>query len=187
MEIKRKLYSLVCIALLFGVGGLYSCQKTNQDDSALSLPVVEAYLVPGTVTQVKVYYQKYLDDTLTYGYPIKSLAVNISDGSKSVLLTETMPGTYLWNDTSFVKHGKTYSLRFSYNGTIVSAQTIVPEKPTGFKVSDSTQHVSFISSGGIGTITQTFYPVIFSWNNPAGWYFTMKFKNVSQYPSQVNS
>jgi hypothetical protein len=189
MEIKRKHHSLIWILLISALG-LYSCQKANPNITILSLPVVEAYLVPGTVTQVKVYYQKYLDDTLTYGYPVEKLAVNISDGSKSILLTETAPGTYLWNDTSFVKQGKTYSLQFSYNGTTVSAQTIVPEKPTGLKVSDTVQYVAAILGGGFGGgggVNQNFDPVIFSWDNPTGWYYTMKFKNISQYPSPVNS
>jgi hypothetical protein len=177
MEIKNiKAYAIVA-ALLFALGGLLACQKTNNNVSGVNRPVVEAYLVPGTKTLVKVYYQKYLDDTITYGYPIPGLKLSISDGTNTVQLAETTPGNYTWSDTTFVKFKKTYSLSFTYQGNAISAKTTVPDRPTGFKESDTLQLVPYRGAGIPNT--GIFGPVTFSWDNPSSWYYMLAFKDVS--------
>jgi hypothetical protein len=186
MEIKQLKYIIIGTILIFELGGLLACKKDSAKGiSALDRPVVQAYLVPGTKTQVKVYYQKYLDDTITYGYPVTGLKLNISDGATTVQLSETAPGTYLWSDTTFIKENKTYTLNFDYNGTPVSAKTTVPQKPVGFKVSDTLQYVQ-TRSLGMPTTAQTFTSVTFSWNNSASWYYMMMLKDISSNKSPVN-
>ncbi len=188
MEIKKLTPWFIIAALFLAAGGfLSSCQKTNTGVSGINRPVVEAYLVPGTKTLVRVYYQKYLDDTITYGYPIPGLKLSISDGTNTVQLAETTPGNYSWNDTTFVKFKKTYSLNFIYQGNTISAQTTVPDRPTGFRASDTLQLVTFRGAGI--TPTNIFTPVVFSWDNSAAWLYLIAFKDVSavQYPLSSNS
>lgn len=181
MEINRNTYPKIALALFCMLTGLYSCDK-NDTVTALNRPVVEAYLVPGAITKVKIYYQKYLDDTITYGSPVKNLKVNISDGTNKVLLKEETEGTYLWEAIDFIKTGKTYSLSFDYDGNTVSAQTTVPEKPVGFKESSKTQYVQTFS---FNTTPKAFTPVVFSWNNSDQGNYLIVFKNISPYPSSI--
>jgi hypothetical protein len=191
MEIKKSLpyYYLSAMVLFFAIGALLSaCQKTSTSTvSGINKPVVEGYLVPGTKTLIKVYYQKYLDDTITYGFPITGLKLNISDGTNTVQLVETTPGNYTWSDTTFIQEKKTYSLNFTYQGSTISSKTTVPDKPTGFKASDTLQRVPFRGAGI--TSTTTFVPVTFSWTSPASWFYLMVYKNTSavMYPTNANS
>ena len=173
-------------ALLFALGGLLSCQKTNNNVSGVNRPVVEAYLVPGTKTIVKVYYQKYLDDTITYGYPITGLKLNISDGTKNVQLAETTPGNYTWADTTFVQFKKTYSLNFTYQGNIISAKTTVPDRPTGFRASDTLQKVPY-RGAGVPNNSIGFVPVTFNWTSPASWYYMLVYKDISTVLVSTNA
>jgi hypothetical protein len=181
MEIKKiSPWYILVIALFLALGGLSACQKTNTNISGIDRPVVEAYLVPGTKTLIRVYYQKYLDDTITYGYPITGLKLNLSDGTTTVQLTESTPGNYSWSDTTFIKSKKTYSLNFIYEGKTISATTVMPDKPTGFAETDTLQRVPY-RSGGFGQTLPTFVPVNFSWSSPASWFYLMVFKNISTY------
>ncbi len=187
---KKLLYGYsAVIALIIALGALSSCQKTNDNISGTNRPVVEAYLVPGTKTLVKVYYQKFLDDTITYGYPITGLKLNLSDGTNTVQLAENTPGNYSWNDVNFIKDKKTYTLNFTYMGKTVSATTTVPDKPTDFRCTDTLQRVPY-RSGGFGQSSgPIFNPVTFSWDNPASWFYLMVYKDIdiNMVPTNANS
>ena len=92
MEIKKiTTYYYLAVVLILMLGGLTSCKKPNNNTAGINRPVVEGYLVPGTKTLVKIYYQKYLDDTITYGYPITGLKLSLSDGTTTVQLAEGTP------------------------------------------------------------------------------------------------
>ena len=138
------------------------------------MPVVESYLVPGKAIKLKLYYQKYLTDTITYGYPITGMKINISNGSSSITLTESSstPGTYLYTDTNFVKKGLSYTMSFDYNGSTVTAKTTVPDKPTGFVGSATREYLPSMTS------STTFHPVVYSWNNTNSWNYILVFQNV---------
>jgi hypothetical protein len=186
MEIKKLTTYYLPAVLILMLGGLTSCKKPNNSTAGVNRPVVEGYLVPGTKTLVKIYYQKYLDDTITYGYPITGLKLSLSDGTTTVQLAEGTPGNYTWNDSTFIKTGKTYSLSFNYQGAIISAKTTVPDKPAGFKASDTLQLVNYRAPGAQFN-TEVFTPTNFTWTSPASWYYLMVFKNTSTYFVPTNS
>jgi hypothetical protein len=186
MEIKNT--KILRFALIIGLAWMsccmLACKKNSISDADYARPVVESYLVPGTAVQVKVYYQKYLEDTISYGFPITGLKLKISDGSSTVQLTESKEGTYVYTDTTFIRAKKTYTLNFDYTDKVISAQTTVPDKPTGFKASATEQYVPPFSMGGT---QETFKPVTFSWNNTASWYYMMVLKNVEASPTKISS
>ena len=181
---KQKKYPAVFLILISLGLLLSSCEKDSTTVSDKERPVVEAYLIPGNTVQVKVYYQKYLEDTISYGYPITGLKLHISDGSTTISPVETSPGVYIYSNTSFIKDGKTYKMDFAYNGSTVTAETSVPSKPAGFKASAIKQYVPGFS---IGSAPKSFTPVTFSWNNPNSDYFLMVFRDTTTSPNPLNS
>jgi hypothetical protein len=185
MEIKIKQLKPLLWACFAPAFYLLSCQKTSNTISDYDRPVVESYLVPGKAIQVKVYYQKYLDDTIQYGYPIPKLKLKISDGTNTVQLVESNPGIYVYTDSSFIKEKKSYSLSFDYANKTITAKTTVPDKPAGFSASSTQQEVVGFTPGS--TTTTVFQPVTFSWNNPSQQYYMIVYKNVTLNPDPVNS
>jgi len=185
MEIKE----IYRYAVLLGITvvvltSLFSCKKENAVLADYTRPVVQAYLIPGTAVKVKVYYQKYLDDTISHGFPLKDLRLKLSDGTQTVSLTETSDGVYQYADSGFVKDRLTYKLSFEYLDKTISAETTVPDKPKGFSASASTQLVPAFS---FGTEPEAFVPVAFKWSNPDQGYYILVFKNTDAYPTRTNS
>jgi hypothetical protein len=129
MEMKRQ---LLTGALLFSFAAimLSACKKVPAD--SVNLPVVEGYLMPGHTLTIKLYEQNSLTDTAKYGPAITGLQVYVSDASKKVQLIELPKGTYTYSDQTFLAEGKTYTLKFNYLTYTVSAQTVMPGKPTNF-------------------------------------------------------
>jgi hypothetical protein len=184
MEIIMKQILLSAVAFAATGCCLLACKKEDAALADYSRPVVQAYLVPGIPVQVKVYYQKYLDDTISYGFPIEDLQLKISDGTNTVSLTESSAGVYEYADAGFVKDRGTYSLSFTYLDKTISAQTTVPDKPTGFTVSSGSQKVPVFS---IGTEPEIFVPVTFKWNYTNGGNYMMVMKNTDAYPTRANT
>jgi len=180
MEIKNIPY---VIPAAFAILIFTTCKKEQL--SYWDRPVVEAYLMPGKEALVKVYYQKDLNDTTTYGVLAGGLDLTISDDSSPVKLTEDSTGYYRVHDTGFITSGKKYILSFDFNGTQVSAETIVPVKPTGFTTSASQVAIPEFTPGS--TDTTTFKSVRLSWANPDQSNFIIVFRNQDSYPSPVNS
>lgn len=183
MEIKIKHKTGQALFFLLAFSCLLACKKEDATLADYSRPVVEGYLTPGSPVQVKVYYQKYLDDTISYGFPIKDLQLKISDGTHTVSLIEDTAGVYVYAGTDFVKDQGTYALSFTYLDKTISAQTTMPDKPKGFTVSASSQKVPVFS---FGTEPEAFVPVTFKWNNDGG-YYMMMMKNTDTYPSRINT
>ena len=179
MEIKIPTLIAVAFAAFF----MFSCKKDSSLADDYSRPVVEGYLVPGKSVLVKVYYQKYLDDTISLGFPVTDLKLKISDGARTVELTETTDGNYVYSDTTFITEHKTYSLSFDYNNKTISSETTVPDKPTGFVTSDSLQKVPVMD---FGTTPATFVPITLSWNNTTGGHYIMVLKNTETSRTSTN-
>lgn len=182
MEINKKLKYLLILTSTLIAYAFSACQK---DDMAAEYdrPVVESYLIPGKALQVKVYYQKYLEDTISYGYPITDLALKVSDGANNISLTESSPGVYSYADANFIKDGKSYSLSFTYLNKTISAQTKIPTKPVHFKASNTQQEVPVMV---FGTTPTAFVPVNYTWENITSDYYLISFENIEQYPSSIS-
>jgi len=135
-----------------------SCKKDTQNTT--SEPVVQSYLIPGKAVTVRLYTQKSLSDTATYGPALTGLKPTVSDGTNTVKLTETSKGVYTYADTTFLVTGRTYTLSFVYNSVTVSAQTNMPAKAQGF----ATQYASVSYTSGTSGIADTINR--FTWQNP---------------------
>ena len=180
MEIIYRLLKRIICPVLLPVLLLFSCKKetpavvTNQ-------PVVQAYLIPGTVLTVKLYKQKVLTDTSTFGPAIPGQKLSVSDGTTTVSLTETSKGVYTYADTTFLVTGKTYTLSFVYNSVTVSAKTTMPAKPVGFTtLYDSTEYTSGIN-GATDTVDR------FTWQNPDSLNHILVFVGLDGKDFPVNS
>ncbi|TKC10797.1 hypothetical protein FA048_11545 [Pedobacter polaris] len=182
MEINKNLKYLFTLIFIVIVYCFSSCQKDNAA-ADYARPVVEAYLIPGQALQVKVYYQKYLEDTISYGFPITGLALKVSDGTSNVSLTETKSGIYTYADANFIKDSKTYALSFSYLDKTISAQTTIPSKPANFKASSTQQEVPAMT---VGSTPTTFIPVTYSWANATSDYYMLSIQNIETYPSSIS-
>lgn len=179
MEIN-KIVLLPLIVLMMALN--YSCSKTTDDAGIADEPVVISYLMPGQPISVKVYEQKALADTASYGPLISGLQLSITDGSQAIALTESAAGTYTSNNSSFLVAGKTYTLHFNYQDKPVSASTLMPSKPTGYRASVTTINLS-LSLGALGSadsVVSTFH-----WNNPDSLYHVLVFKNDDSSPFQL--
>jgi hypothetical protein len=165
MEInKRNAFNLILpLCLLIFIITMAACTKQSTDATLSSEPVVQSYLLPGQALTVKLYMQKALTDTAKYGQPITGLQVHVSDGSKTVLLTETSAGVYTDSDPTFLITGKTYSLQFQYLTFAVSAQTTIPSKPTNFAITDSAVYIS-TNKAGLNQAIDTLSKL--TWSNP---------------------
>lgn len=158
-----------------------ACKKNSSDTNAVNKPVVEAYLVAGQPISVKVYQQKDLTDTATYGAALTGLSINVSNGAQTVKLTETTSGTYTYSDASFVTAGKTYSMQFTYNNVAISASTVMPGKPEGFKITDTVFHEP-------NTIDQAYNDKVretITWTNPDSLQHMLLFKNTDSNPFEI--
>jgi hypothetical protein len=172
MEIKK--YTTKHVLLLFiSATMLYACKKETTSTSNINLPVVEAYLIAGKPLTVKVFSQKGLTDTAKYGPAIKGLKVNISDGSNTILLTESSAGTYTYADSTFLATGKTYTLNFNYLTYAVSAKTVMPAKPVNFASIHSGMTIDALLNT---TVLDTL--VTLTWTNPDSLRSVLVFNNL---------
>lgn len=160
MEIKYTHLKFSVLALLL-LTSIFACKKGDAT-ADYERPVVEGYLVPGQPITVKVYYQKYLEDTISYGYPITDLELKVSNGSSTVNLTEVENGVYQYSDGDFIKEGSTYTLNFICLSKQISATTTIPSKPKNFTASGTEQIVPTFS---FGTTPDAFIPIQFNWTN----------------------
>jgi hypothetical protein len=181
MEIKYKHAPL--LMALVGMVFLFSCKKTETTDVA-SLPVVISYLMPGQPIIVKVYQQKDITDTSTYGAAITGLKLTLSNGAKSVALTESTAGNYTYSDLSFLVTGKTYTLQFIYNNLSVSASTLMPAKPKQYNATTTAINLPLTTTTTPGTSAAV--AVRFTWSNPDSLYHLLVFKNDNTYAFNVH-
>jgi Domain of unknown function (DUF4249) len=186
MEIKllSHRHSYVSYSLIIAFLCILSCKK-DTTIANYDLPVVEGYLIPGQPIRIKVYYQKYLEDTLSYGYPITDLHLAISNGTNSVNLTEIDSGTYQYADHTFIKENGHYTLSFMHLNKKITASTSIPSKPLNFKVSSTEQEIPTFS---IGSTPSPFVPIHFSWTNTnLENYYMLSFQNIEADPTRIDS
>ncbi len=183
--LRTILSALVVIIIIGFVLSLGACQKDATSNVA-SQPVVVSYLTPGQPISVKVYQQKDLTDTANYGALITGLSLQVSDGSKTIALTETATGTYTHTDDHFLIAGKTYTLQFTYNGSTVSASTVMPAKPVNYTASKQLINLPFRTRGNPLTGNTDSVAVKFTWSNPDSLYHVLVFKNDDTSPASAD-
>lgn len=176
---KRILFSGIMLLLLMAA----ACKK-NSPVNYSALPVVEGYLMPDRNVEVRVSLQKDLVDTNAYGVPITGLTLQISDGTNTKTLNEDKAGHYILNDLTFIKAKGTYSLSFTYNNLPVTAQTVVPDKPS--RITTSSDTVT-IPNQVFGVAPTAFVPVTFSWANAGSYNHILVFRYMETFKSIISN
>ncbi|WP_442587611.1 DUF4249 family protein [Pedobacter sp. AW31-3R] len=176
---KKIFFSSIILLLCF----IAACKKDSAQNVAV-LPVVEAYLMPGKIVQVRVSQQKALVDTNAYGVAIGGLELKVSDGTNTYELTEDKTGHYILNDTTFVKVKGSYSLSFTYNNLPVTASTTMPEKPVGLAIDADTVIIPKMVWGEDRT---EFIPVTASWGNAGSYNHVLLFKYQETWKSLISN
>ncbi|CAM3979666.1 protein of unknown function [Pedobacter westerhofensis] len=177
----RKIIFSSIVLLLFLAA---ACKKDSSTADYSALPVVEGYLMPNKIVEVKVSLQKALVDTNAYGVAVTGLTLSISDGSITKTLTEDKAGHYILNDLTFIKSGSTYKLSFTYNNLPVTASTVIPDKPSGIVTSADTVIIPKMTFGSTET---AFVPVYIRWNNPNSYNHIVVFRYLETFKSLISS
>lgn len=184
MEIKKYLSAANIILCMGAALLLFSCKKETTNTTT-TLPVVEAYLIPNHIVSVKLYMQKGLTDTSKYGDPITGQQLSLSDGTTTILLTESAKGVYTYSDSTFLETGKTYSLSFKYLGNTVSAKSTMPSKPLNFATQYASVTYTSTTSSSPNAIQDTINR--FTWSNPDSLNHVLVFKNADGIAFALNN
>ncbi|KIA95494.1 hypothetical protein OC25_06560 [Pedobacter kyungheensis] len=182
MEIKttaKQLLFLLIVTLTY-----VACKKDEGDSTIAGRPIIEAYLINDKAVSLKVYEQKGLLDTASYGAAITGLNITFSNGAKTITLNETANGVYTSTATDLVVPGNSCSFNFNYNGKVISGETTVPAKPVAFASSSSEQGVPNPDPDSSST---AFTAVNFTWNNSNKGYYLMVFRNQDDTPNRIGS
>ncbi|MDR6560463.1 MULTISPECIES: DUF4249 family protein [unclassified Arcicella] len=181
---KNNLLAIIIFASLLGI---VACDKDSNFIEGGARPVVEAYLVAGKPISLSVKKEiAYNEDTSNTEAPINGLNIKISDGTNTYSLTSNGAGVYKSDSTVKLKVGVTYNLSFTYNGNAVTASTIIPTKPVGFKTditSIARTKLNLSSGGGFGGgFVDGNEDVNLSWSNPNSDYHFVVVDNIEANP-----
>ncbi len=185
------LVSLWSMAVLFA-----SCTETHSVIDANEKPVIEAFLAPGHPVSLKLttvigYTGEESSDSVARPIDGQQIQIKVSDGS-IFTLNSVGDGIYESKATDIVKFGLTYTLDFTYNGLPISATTVIPTRPTGFKISKDIVYRSKIDLssgtggfGGPGGFQEDRTPIEASWDNPNGEYHFVALINTEENPESI--
>lgn len=191
---KKYIKSIVSFWLMAVL--LVSCTETHSVIDANEKPVVEAFLAPGHPVSLKlttVIGYTGADSADSVARPIdgQQIQIKVSDGS-IFTLSSVGEGIYESKATDIVKFGLTYTLDFTYNGLPISATTVIPTRPTGFKISKNIVYRSKIDLssgtggfGGPGGFQEDRTPIEASWDNPNGEYHFVALINTEEDPEPI--
>ncbi len=180
----KKIVSFLCLGLA-AVG----CQPTlvaEFQDKA----VVEGYLVSGappTFTVSKLIALR--SDVAFSDEDVNALSPVIRDEDTGIdyLLLPQGDGSYT-NTEMIAAEGHTYSLSLPYNGEVVTASTVIPDKPQDMALSATYIEVpSFQPMGMAVARTKAFgsEPVEVTWSNPNGDYYMLLVECTEANPRSI--
>ncbi|MEI6411565.1 MAG: DUF4249 family protein [Bacteroidota bacterium] len=170
--------------LLLGLSLFSACEKAslNSPSDSITRPVVQAFLQPGATPSVKITQQLPFGSSDTVVHTIDNLSVLIESNGQQFPLEFVDTGTYVGNFVPIA--GQTYSLSFTYNGKIVTAQTVIPSKPTGLTTSATSIAIPPFTPGGGGFINIP-DPINLSWNNPDNAYCLVVISNIDANSTSI--
>lgn len=173
----------------FVLFSLAACEKTSltTETDSVNRPVVEAYLTPGQNPAVKITYQLAFGSNDTIVQPIQNLQVLIeSEGITHTLAYLPSDSMYVADGSWQVEAGKKYSLRFDFNGSTISAESVVPLKPEGFTSSATSIAIPTFGNPGSGGGPPSFPdPIELSWQNNDGVYYLVVVENLEDNPESI--
>ncbi len=158
---------------------LTACKK--QDSAEFTdTPVIESYLQPGNVMNVKLSRQIPFSSAVNYSEDnIDALSVDVTCNNITYPLTATGNGQYA-DSNLIVAEGTKYDLSFTYNKKPVTAYTYIPSKPQNYTESVTQLEITRVSATS-GPPTGGFTmpdPVTLSWNNTDGSYYIVVIENI---------
>ncbi|MCW3084421.1 MAG: hypothetical protein JWP12_1787 [Bacteroidetes bacterium] len=158
---------------------LTACKK--QDSSEFTdTPVIESYLQPGNVMNVKLSRQIPFSSGVNYSADdINALSVNVTCNNVTYPLTAYGNGQYA-DSNLIVAEGAKYNLSFTYNKKPVTAYTYIPAKPQGYTQSVTQIAITRMDSTSTpmaGGFTMP-DPVTLSWTNTDGSYYIVVIENI---------
>jgi hypothetical protein len=161
-------------------------------------PIINAYLAPGQPVNMKIYTEiPYTATDSAYSKPIVGMKIQITQSNgKNFTLTGDAEGNYISaNSDKIGPVGTSVSMAFSYNGRLVSATTIIPSKPTGFKMDQTeiTRVARDLSAGfgggpgggGGGFLQEARVTINVNWNNPDNTYYFVAAQSLEPNPQPV--
>ncbi|GAB3513590.1 hypothetical protein GCM10027442_26810 [Emticicia fontis] len=194
METMKKIYSNIFTLIILAC--VISCTKVNDVVNPGEKPIIEAYLAPGHPVSMKVYTEiPYAESSEGVSEPIDGLNIKITGSDGKVFnLKSTGSGVYTSADNELIEGAPTkYKMEFEYKGRIVSGETEIPEKPSGFTISTHQIYRTQVDlssggfpggpGGGFGGNDNT--PVELSWNNPENVYHFIAVENTETTPQQI--
>jgi len=166
---------------------LSACEKTALTDGSESVarPVVEAYLQPGQNPALKITRQIPFGSSDTVALPVKNLSVVIESGDFAYSLAFSGDTIYVGDGSWQPEAGKTYLLKFTYEGSEVTAETLVPEKPSGFTASASSIEIPSFDIGSGGGFPTFPDPIELSWQAVPNAYYLVVVENIESDPEAI--
>lgn len=181
MHVLKSFSILLLSALAFA-----TCNK-GASPTYNDRPVVTAYLKAGTPPLITISKQASASlDIVFSAERVDSLQIYLSDGTDEFLLIHTDNGRYT-SEVLLIEERKTYSLRFAYNGKIVTATTTIPSKPQDYAESVEEIWLQKIDSNTTfspGSISIP-DPVELAWTNNDNSYYLVVAENTEEEPELV--
>lgn len=152
---------------------------------AETVAVVESYIIAGD-SSITLRVSKLLPfstDTLETKEYIPGLQILLNGDP----MLETEPGVYtLLLGSGSVQPGSTYSMKFLYGSDSISSETVVPELPSGFAISESVVYTDRISSSGGGFGSGPMEDIDLTWENEDAGYFYVTVEYLESTPDYIN-
>lgn len=175
---------LPLLPLLLATG----CTKEGTQDEERLQPVVESYLLPGRPVRVKITEEVPYSESggLT---PLNGLLVLIEHQGTLDTLQGAGDGWYEGSASLPIEAGASYALRFSHQGSEVSATTTVPPAPSGLSMSANTLEIPEMDFGDSPPTTLPEFPdpITLEWNNPDLAYHLVVVQNIEEDPVRIGS
>jgi len=178
----KNIFNLIFIVIL-----IFSGCKKEEDPQYGNKVIVESYILPGNVVQVKL--DKLIafnNDTISDTIDLDELNIYISDDSKSTLLKNYGSGIYA--DSNFqIIESVNYRLSFNYQERKIFAETSIPVKPANCKQSVTSISVPSFSGGSMPSSMPSFPdPVKITWTSTPGLYYLVIVENIEENPTSIN-
>jgi hypothetical protein len=159
-----------------------SCEELNIQTADTEVAVIESYLLPGNEFQMSVKKQLIFQSDDTNYQSISNLDIRMYKDGEEYLLLENEEGVYS-NPEVVIEDGSIYSFNFEWAEKETQAETIIPEKPQGFALSDESL-VGFTMSFGSGFTEPD--EVSAEWTNENNIYHMIVVENIESDPVLIN-
>lgn len=180
-------FSLLLLALW-----IVSCEDDNLLTPKSNLIVVQAYLFAGEpANDIRITDTLPLDADTTFAPPINDAQVIlIKNNARYELLAS--PGDsgyyhYPGHDLS-VEAGDVFYLEINYNGETIHAETTVPEKPEGIKLSKHRLDILDMENNGFGNFgALDSMGIELTWQNEDDELFYVVIDNIEENPTEIET